>query len=124
MHKAKLDSGRAFFEYSSNNNKYYEHVNNMAQQIKDSVLAKKMLLLIQQSETHYTGLSKGLQELDKEINTGRATLEDLYYALKIKTTLPVMEQYQKSELPSERPMRQYKERQNKTIQRLEQKISK
>lgn len=124
MHKAKLDSGRAFFEYNNNNNKYYEHVNNMAQQIKDSVLAQKMLLLIQQSETHYTGLSKGLQELDKEINTGRGTLEDLYYALKIKTTLPVMEQYQKSELPSERPMRQYKERQNKTIQRLEQKISK
>ncbi|WP_129021879.1 hypothetical protein [Edaphocola flava] len=124
MHKAKLDSGRVFFEYSSNNNKYYEHVNSMAQQIKDSVLAQKMLQFIQQSETQYSSLSKGLQELDKEINSGRGTLEDLYYALKIKTTLPVMEQYQKSELPSERPMRQYKEHQNKTIQRLERKISK
>jgi hypothetical protein len=55
----------------------------------------------------------------KEIDTTNKALNDLHVAMKIILTLPLIEKYQKENLPSTKPMEGYLKEMNKALKSMD-----
>jgi len=99
------DSTRAWSDFDGKNHSYYHSAGGHIEAIKDSILRKKMEMLIAGSDTAYgvlTGMHKAfLAQIDKK----QLSVADLHEVLKLTRTLPVIEQYQKRQLPATRPLK-------------------
>lgn len=96
---SKDDSLSAFAGFDAKNRTYFTSANSHAGQIKDSVLREKTTALITAALSKYTALSSRHDSVVNYINQQETSLSDLHQVLKIVRTLPLIEQYQKSNLP-------------------------
>lgn len=121
LYNAKDDSIAAFMKYDNKNNSYYNSADNIAQYIKDSSLKNQIAEVIKKSVANYERSISADTILLNSINKQYIRLDDMYTILKIVTTLPMIETYQKNEHPSESTMKEYLQELKETNSKIEDK---
>ncbi|HUR10165.1 MAG TPA: hypothetical protein VM012_02280, partial [Flavitalea sp.] len=84
-------------------------------EIKDSLLRDKMKVLIANNLSKYKSSTTRHNELLKIIESKNLTIYDLHNILKIVKTLPLIEKYQRDNLPNTKSLEGYIKRQEETI---------
>lgn len=87
--------------YDEKSREYYHAANTEALQVQDSLLRLKLKSFIEGSAKRYNELTGDLQLIVGRIDLNTATLNDQRSVLKIVTTIPMMEKFQRNELPSD-----------------------
>jgi hypothetical protein len=100
LRESKGDSTKLFDAYNGKNQVYFNSANEHIEQIKDSIMRDKMKTLISLSLTKYNLKILQHSNLLKAIDARNLTLNDLHTILKITRTLPLIEKYQKNNLPT------------------------
>lgn len=113
---SKSDSTEQFDKYNGKNQSYYNSANTHLKQINDSTLRKKMKALISSSLTRYNSVVYRHTELLKSIDKQTMTLDDLHEMLIITTTLPLIEKYQNTNLPTTKSINGYLMQLDKAVQ--------
>lgn len=113
---SKSDSLEQFSKYNGKNQSYYQSADSHVEQIKDTVIKEKMKLLIQTSLRKYGSFVSKHNDILKVIDKKTITLNDLHLVLKITRTLPLIEKYQKDNLPATKPLEGYSKKLNETTQ--------
>jgi hypothetical protein len=107
LNRSRNDSTEIFNTYNGMNALYYSYANHTMGLIKDSSIKEKIKELIANSHTKYDDKISEHTKLINAIDTKFLTLGDLHTFLKIKITLPIMEKYQKDNLPNIKPIETY-----------------
>lgn len=123
LRHSKRDSLATFNDYNTKNNSYYKNVEyEILKEIKDSVIAKRLTELLDKSKTQYKNRIAKHQQLLKNLDSNTLGIYDLHTALKILTTLPLIEAYQKDHLPSTTHMEGYIKTQEQVIETINQQL--
>lgn len=117
IHENDLDDKKHSFEYKPD--QYYNDAKYKATLIQDSVLKRKMLSLIQNSNTHYNSKLTSLNSLMDQMSQNNIRLEDHHAVLKLVLTLPIIEKYQKDNYPNEKEYKDFIQTQSRMIQRMD-----
>jgi hypothetical protein len=112
---SKSDTAELFNKYNRKNLSYYHSANNRIEQIKDSVLKERMKLLIETSLTKYNSAVSKHNDILNSIDNKNVSLNDIHLILKITRTLPLIDKYQKENLPSTSSLEGYSKQLDKTI---------
>jgi glutathione synthase/RimK-type ligase-like ATP-grasp enzyme len=124
LRKSKGDSTESFNQYNQKNQVYFSSVNRHIEQIKDVVLRDKMKVLITDNLSKYNSKVSPYLDLLKAIEAKNVALNDLHSILKITRTLPLIEKYQKGNLPTTKSLIGYSKKLNETIQNTDKLIKK
>lgn len=89
-----------YSKYDSKSKDYYRSANLHADQISDSLLKKKIQGIITASNNRYTSRNSELSSLQDMISRNNASIGDYHAVLKIILTLPIIETYQKGNIPN------------------------
>ncbi len=124
LRENKDDSLKLFNDFNSKSKSYYSSATHYMRQVSDSVLRKEIASLIQKSSANYDASVLPFTNLLKAIDTKTASLSDLHILLKLKTTLPLIENYQKNNLPSVKPIQGYLNNIDQTVKRADTLVKK
>lgn len=115
LNESQADSTEKFNNFDNKNQSYYTSANNHIENINDSALKTRIKNIIAASVVKYNSSISKQKELLQIINAKSNSISDLHTALKIVKTLPLIEQYQKSNLPKSTPLEGYIKQQESTI---------
>jgi hypothetical protein len=93
------DSLESFVAYHEKSVQYYELAEKKANSITDSVLKQSLLDFIRRSRQNYRDSIDIHIGIDSLLKKRAATLDNLHQALKLMSTLPVIEEFQQSNRP-------------------------
>ncbi|REG98508.1 hypothetical protein [Flavobacterium aquicola] len=96
------ETQNGFYNYNGKSNQYYGNATGFANQITDSLSKKRILALIQKSNKKYDSESKEINDLVKQISNSQNSIQDNHNILKIVLTIPLIEKYQKENLPKKK----------------------
>jgi hypothetical protein len=100
----KHDSSADYDAYNETNEAYYHSAFVHARLIQDSSLKLRVVELVRKSQADYKILTARHQGLLAAIDGQMVAIHDSHELLKILVTLPPIQQYQRDELPSVRPL--------------------
>lgn len=115
LNSSEGDSSASFKRFDSKTLAYFSSAERHVAEIGDSLLRDKMKLLVAGNLTKYKSQIARHDELLKAIEARRMRIADLYIVLKIVKTLPLMEKYQKDNLPETDPLEGFIKQQDRTI---------
>jgi len=116
---SQSDSLEAFRNYDGKSDLFYSSAKTIAENISDSSIRKKALNLIAASGEKYKVNVSSRNSLQNVIINRQKDISNLHEYLKIASTLPLMEKYQKDKLPSEKTMKDKIRSQDEVISQLE-----
>jgi hypothetical protein len=119
LSKNEPDSIESFNRYNGKNKSYYASAENYATQIGDSVLRERIKKLIVGSLMNYSSAISRHNDILQSIRENKLTLADLHILLKITRTLPLIEKYQRDNLPSAKSMEDFSRQLGQTINYLD-----
>lgn len=122
--KSQGDSLQTFNNYQTKNNEYYRSAANYASDIKDSILKQHVKKMIADSDTFFKQQIKTHADLSTQIQRQNIYLSDLHFALMIYATLPLIQQYQQTNIPDISPMKSYLAEQKSISQKIEKVLEK
>ena len=93
------DSLESYTTYNEKNTSYYESAMKKAAGITDSAIRKNIMEAIRKSRENYMDTVASLHSMDSLLQQRTATLNNLHELLKIMATLPVIEDFQRTNLP-------------------------
>lgn len=102
----------------NNSGDYYLLADNAAKSIRDSVLKKEILGLVNNSSDKFNTRKDKFEELKKQINLNYFKIFSFYQALKIKKTIPEIEKYQKTHPLKTDSLTQFINKQNQLLNEL------
>jgi hypothetical protein len=108
-----------FNKYDGKSSSYYSSASCRVAAITDSILKKRIVTLISNSSKLYENKTKELNSLLKQISQNGSTITDHHTALKIVLTLPLIEKYQKDNLPSRKKFKTLIKTQTDLIQQTD-----
>ena len=123
LRNSKSDSFKAYSNYDNKNQSYFNSVDKHIASIKDSLLRERLRGLVKQQRMTYDNLLRSHHTLLQNIDSNQQSVSDLHAMLKIVRTLPVMDKYQKENLPDPNSLEGFKKQQQKAI-RLADTLSK
>ena len=97
------ETKNVFQNYNAKSTNFYEDAKDITNRITDSLNKKRILALIKKSNDQYYSKSSEINELVKQISVSQNTVEDNHTLLKIVLTIPLIEKYQKENLPQKKP---------------------
>jgi hypothetical protein len=95
----KPDSLQEFDNYDSKSNGYYTSANETVDRIKDTILRQRLRILLTSSQRNYRAKTLRLKSLIAKTELEQLTMADYYLTLKLAATLPIIEDYQNSNMP-------------------------
>lgn len=101
----KKDSLAYFQTFTGKNEDYYSSAETYLSQIKDSVLKNRLKVLLTESKTKFETSLTAYHNLITQIEAKDNQINDLHNAVKLVVTLPVIEKYQKDNIPSVNPVK-------------------
>lgn len=113
-----------FQNYDGKSNRFYGNATGFANQITDSLSKKRILAFIKKSNEKYDSESKELKELVKQISNSQNSIQDNHNILKIVLTIPLIEKYQKENLPKKNEFLEIIAKQKALNQKIKQKTPK
>ncbi len=102
--RSTKDSTEEFNNFDQKNMAYYLSAERHLTGIKDSLLRVQIQDLLKKSEERYNLTNAAHRNLLKSIDTKKIRLNDLHELLKISLTVPLIEQFQQSDLPPIKPL--------------------
>ena len=115
LNRSKSDSTNLFDKFNGKNQSYFNSADKHISEIKDTLLRNKMNSLIVGNLAIYNLSIARHKELLKIMETNNVTISDLHNVLKIVKTFPLIEKFQKDNLPGTNPFENYIKLQDKTI---------
>lgn len=88
-----------YFNYDNKSTNFYNSADEKSTLINDSLLRKRISSLILTSKNKYQNRTNELKSILKHISQNKLTLHDQHVVLKIILTLPLIEKYQKDNMP-------------------------
>jgi hypothetical protein len=119
VQKSKSDSLSLFDKYDDKNHQFYSAAGSHLSRITDSLLRQQIKSLLDNSLKNYKTFTQRHNDLLKTVDLKAATLNDIHIILKLYETLPVIEEYQKTNLPATTPIENLINDYDKTIQKTE-----
>ena len=104
LHEARTDSVESFSEFEARSDEYYAAAEKHAAAIKDSVAATRVIQLLRSSRSRFQSAIQPHTSLEQSINGKLGEITDLREELKILLTLPVIQEYEKTNLPPRTPL--------------------
>jgi hypothetical protein len=118
------DSSRSFTDFNSKNERYYQDASGYINKIKDSLLKKEIVALLNNAIQQYKNTTDNLSQLYNSLATKNLAIADRYSGLKLLISLGMMKQFQKDNIPSTAPMEMLTKRQNEIINSLDSAMNK
>lgn len=115
------DSNR-FIVYDNCASYGYKEIKKIASSISEESLRKKIMTLLNKSHKKYLTKTSELKSLFDQVSANNEKLNDNYKILKIVLTLPILEKYQKENLPDIREYNNLSNAQEQLIERTEKLI--
>ena len=115
----KTNVNNEWDSYAEKSANYYSAVQRDANQITDSLLKKKILLVIANSKIFHTKNIREFDALQQIITQKNVTIGNQHTILKILLTIPIIEKYQKEHLPAKTTHQNLINEQNKIIQKID-----
>jgi hypothetical protein len=116
LQQSKSDTTRLFDKYNKKNQEYFSSAGSHVLDIKDSVLREKMKNLVAHQLTKYNLKIAKHHELLQLMEEKQITLSDLRQVLMLVRTLPLIDNYQKDNLPGTASFEGYIKEQEEAIQ--------
>jgi predicted transcriptional regulator len=107
-----------FNQYDFQSKRYYQAADDKLTSLKDSILRNRISELVKKSKNQYSDKIVELESLSSQIDNKQLSIEDHYNVLKILRTLPVIEKYQKSNLPKNAEYQDHLSKQEKLLQKI------
>ena len=104
LNENKPDSLEDFHDYDSKNKQYYNSANDYLNSLQDSVLKKEIGQLLQNSLNRYNVRIGRLTSFENALDSTTLSSTNRHIILKVLVTLKMMEQYQKDNIPSTKPI--------------------
>jgi len=115
LRKSKSDTTELFDNFIEKNQSYFSSADRHVLEIKDSLLRDKIKNLVAIQLTKYNSRIVRHNELLKLIETKQMTISDLHNVLKIVRTLPLIDKYQKDNIPNTKSFEGYIKQQETVI---------
>ncbi|MCG2613462.1 hypothetical protein LZZ85_04185 [Terrimonas sp. NA20] len=115
LNTSRYDSAEQTRSFISKNEDYYRIAAEYGEKINDTVFKKEIKQLIDESRAGYHASISAHTRLLASIDTNSSHLSDLHLALKIVKTLPAINRFQQTSLPSVKPLQGYETEQKKII---------
>lgn len=115
LSSSQSDSTELFDNYNEKNQDYFRSAERHLTDIKDSLVREKMKNLVALQLANYNSRIARHNELVKIIQERQITIADLVTLLKITRTLPLIEKYQKDNLPGTKSLDGYIKEQEAVI---------
>lgn len=119
IRKERYEVEGRFEKYNSNSTIYYSQAKDKISNIRDSTLKKELARILEKSEQYYQQSIAEWKALLEQANSKAAEMEDRILAMKIMLTLPILENYQKKQLPEASQMLEILQRQKELIKEIE-----
>lgn len=116
--RQKADSTEAFIKYNNTNNEYYGAATIHFRAISDSVIRERISALITRSMQACENRSAASKDLLALLNRKDVSVNDLYIAHKLVSTIPMIEKFQRTNLPSTKPMETVNKKYDRVISKL------
>jgi len=100
LREQKKDSLETFITFENKNISFYTAARHHNGRIEDSALKHRIQILINQSFEQYNNRIQTIKHLIKLLDSKTKSLNDLHETLKIIRTLPIIEKYQQTNLPT------------------------
>lgn len=113
-----------FSNYDGKSSSYYHAAAKRIEHIKDSELKRRMVALIADSKSHYAGQREEVSSMVAQISQSNASISEYYEVMKIALTLPLIEKYQKENIPERQPYREIMKEQVNLVNRIDSIIPK
>lgn len=107
LNNSQSDTTEAFNKFNGKNQSYYNSANRHADYLNDTLLKVKIKNMIAASLDKYKSSVSRHNAILDSIEVKNATLNDLHTILKITRTLPLIETYQRDNLPSTKPLEDF-----------------
>jgi hypothetical protein len=124
LHSSRFDSTMDYDKFNEKNLSFYGSAENHLEQISDSTLKEKIKKILALSIEKYHSDTAEHENILKSIESKNLTLNDLHILLKIVRTLPIMEKYQKENLPQTAPLEGFEKRLDETIKSVDSLVKK
>jgi hypothetical protein len=108
-----------FFKYDNKSVNFYNSANEKANSITDSLLKKRISSIILTSKNKYQIKTNELNSILNSISQNTTKLKDHHSVLKIILTLPLIEKYQKDNIPDKNEFNSLDTEQQKLIKRID-----
>lgn len=115
LSNSKDDSTRQFTNYNGKSKSYFNSAEQHMLEISDSVLKEKINSIVSAQLGKYNLLTSKHKGLLEAIQDREMKISDLHQVLKILRTLPMIEKYQKDNLPGTKPLEGYIKQQERVI---------
>lgn len=115
LNTSKSDTTELFDKFNTKNQSYFSSADRHASDIRDSVLREKTKDLISMQLSKYNARIGRHNTLLKIINAKQVAVSDLHNVLKIVRTLPLIDKYQKDNLPNIKSFEGYIKQQDAAI---------
>lgn len=115
LNSSRHDSTVSFGNFNGKMQSYFRSADRHVSEISDSLLRDKIKLLIAGNLTKYNARVAGHNELLQTIERKNVKLSDLHGVLKIVRTLPVIEKYQKDNLPGIKSLEGFIKQQDQAV---------
>jgi hypothetical protein len=113
----QIDSMLKYDKYKSKSIGYYASADNNTKQITDSVLRKEIQQIIAKNKADYEHMISGQTALIDQLAKTNSNLDDSHAVLKLLITLPVINQYQNTQLPNDKELHVLLSEKQKLIER-------
>ena len=110
--------------YENKNNRFYDLANQMVASITDSILKGRMVILLAKSQAFYKFKVNETESLQKAIERKAVSISEYHTALKIISTLAIMEKYQNDNIPAKAKYKTFGKQQDSTLWIVNKLISK
>lgn len=115
LNRSRHDSTNRYVLFCEKNDDYFKEANNYAGEMRDSLLRTRLKDLVAASMARYNSTISGHENIMNTLDHKKNTLDDLFTALRVIRTLPLMEQYQRESLPDIKSLSGYQQRLDQTI---------
>lgn len=119
LDEARTDSVEVFNNFNQKNEGYYGDAERHLTQLSDSILKNKISMMISNSQSKYKTQVAGHNDLLATLNSKNIQLKDMHILLKIVKTLPLIEKYQKDNIPGKKPIEKTISEFDKTINKID-----
>lgn len=123
-YEEKVDLIDKYNSFDQKSNRYYSDAERHYSNMKDSSLRKKIIAIIKTSCSKYGTHVNHLSSLVKTIEAGNGSIDDYHAALKIVVTLPLIESFQRDNLPKDSSYKAIIKKQSDLIRKMDNTMKK
>lgn len=99
LQQSEADSTGTFGKFDEKNTKYHDAASPYLSRIQDSLLRERIKQILSNSLARYKSSTAVHQQLLKQIETNKTSLNDLHVAVQLVSTLSMMEKYRQENMP-------------------------